>query len=137
MSPETSKVVIFRTWIATKIADAEPLLNDIDVFLRTASTYINVVDFPAAAGTNSINAVGTDRRGGNGGGGGAHFQSNCKLCDARCCFGTNLTTCLSFNKNLDLPEATTRGERRYVNLCRQYIKENPSIKTLKRVKIKV
>ena len=67
--------MIFRTWIATKIADAEPLLNDIDVFLRTASTYISVVGFPAAAGTNSINAVGTDRRGSNGGGGGANFQS--------------------------------------------------------------
>eukprot|EP00966_Prymnesium_polylepis_P270570 6250593-Prymnesium_polylepis.1 len=38
----STKVVIFRTWIATKIADAEPLLNDIDVFLRSASTYISV-----------------------------------------------------------------------------------------------
>jgi|EP00966_Prymnesium_polylepis_P194697 hypothetical protein len=50
---------------------------------------------------------------------------------------SNFTTCLSFNKNLDFPEATTRGERRDVNLCRQYIKENPTIKTLKRVKITV
>eukprot|EP00966_Prymnesium_polylepis_P306707 7087344-Prymnesium_polylepis.1 len=48
MSPETSKGVIFRTWIATIIADAEPLLNDIDVLLRSASTYISVVGFPAA-----------------------------------------------------------------------------------------
>ena len=106
----------------------EPLLNDIDVFLRSASTYISVVGFPAASGNNSINALGTDRAGGG---------SNCKLGDARCCFGTNFTTCLSFNENLDFPEATTRGERRYVNVCRQYIKENPSIKTLKGVKIKV
>ena len=94
------------------------------MFLRTASTCISVVGFPAAAGANSINAIGTDKRSGNGGGGGAHFQSNCKLCDARVCFGTSFTTCCSFNKNLDLPEATTRGERRYVNLCRQYIKES-------------
>ena len=35
------------------------------------------------------------------------------------------------------PGSTTRGERRYVNLCRQYIKDNPSTKTLKNVKIKV
>ncbi len=73
----------------------------------------------------------------NGGGGGAHFESKCKLCDARVCFGTTFTTCYSFNKKLDLPETTTRGERRYVNLCRQYIAENPTVKTLKKVKIKV
>eukprot|EP00966_Prymnesium_polylepis_P071445 1659719-Prymnesium_polylepis.1 len=60
VSPETSKVAIFRTWIATKIADAEPLLNDIDVFLCTASTYIRLVGFSAATGNNSINALGTD-----------------------------------------------------------------------------
>ena len=133
--PETSKVVIFRTWIATKVADSDMMLLDMDVFLRTATTYISVVGFPAeSGGGHSINALGTNKIGDPNG---ETPQSKCKLCDARCCFGTSFATCLSFNKNLDFPEATTRGERRYVNLCRQYIKDNPTIKTLKRVKIKV
>ena len=86
--------------------------------------------FSTGASANSINAAGRDTR--------APLEpGKCKLCDARCCFGTNLTTCLSFNTKLDFPEAATRGEQRFVKLYRQYIKENPSIKTLKKVKLKV
>ena len=136
--PETSKVVIFRTWIATKVADSDLMLLDMDVFLRTATTYISVVGFPAEQGPgHSVNALGTNRNGDQHGNlNGNNAQSSCKLCDARCCFGTSFNTCLSFNKNLDFPEATTRGERRYVNLCRQYLKENPTVKKLKGVRIR-
>ena len=113
------------------IANCDTRLNDMfGVSLATAVAYITAVGFPTGASANSINAAGRDTR--------APLEpGKCKLCDARCCFGTNLTTCLSFNTKLDFPEAATRGEQRFVKLYRQYIKENPSIKTLKKVKLKV
>eukprot|EP00966_Prymnesium_polylepis_P086231 1996184-Prymnesium_polylepis.1 len=106
--PETSKVVVFRTWVGTKITDGDLLLLDIDLFLNAVATYVSNVGFPAESG-NSVNAI--SGGGGNGGGGGTQRSTKCKLCEARCCIGTNFTTCLSFNKNLDFPENTSRGER--------------------------
>eukprot|EP00966_Prymnesium_polylepis_P151788 3506571-Prymnesium_polylepis.1 len=60
--PETSKLVQFRTWIGTMIANYDTRLNDIDVFLATVVTYITALGFPTGASANSINAVGRDTR---------------------------------------------------------------------------
>ena len=52
------------------------------------------------------------------------FNNNCKTCSARVCSaGDKKANCICFNSSKPVPAEASDGERTFVFICREYVKE--------------
>ena len=125
-------IIHLRHWLADKIADKDPALNDPEEFVESLILRAETLGF--------INE--TDRERNEPRVMAVSNGNNCKLCPSRVCtselFGGGAKKCLCFNSSLSIPSTATQAEQDYVKMCRSYLelKANcsPAIKTLKGVK---
>ena len=101
-----------RSWFADKITDRAHFLAEPDGLIDAILAHARTLGMPAAGGASDRGQVFSV------------FNNNCKICSARVCSaGDKKANCICFNPSKPLPADASDGERTFVFLCREYVKQ--------------
>jgi hypothetical protein len=101
-----------RSWFADKITDRAHFLAEPDGLIDAILAHARTLGVPTAGGASDRGQVFT------------MFNNNCKICSARVCSaGDKKANCICFNPSKPLPADASDGERSFVFICREYVKE--------------
>ena len=115
-----SKVNMIRSWIAVRVTDRHPSLDDPEMFVQTLILHAGNCGLSAEQ-KDSVNIYAS--------------QNNCKLCSSGVCInpGGKPETCLCFNNMKPIPKKATDNQAGFIKDCREYIGKT-NCTTLKGVK---
>jgi len=101
-----------RSWFADKITDRAHFLAEPDGLIDAILAHARTLGMPAAGGASDRGQVFT------------MFNNSCKICSARVCSaGDKKASCICFNPSKPVPADASDGERTFVFLCREYVKQ--------------
>ena len=101
-----------RSWFADKITDRAHFLAEPDGLIDAILAHARTLGMPTAGGASDRGQVFTV------------YNNNCKLCSARVCSaGDKKANCICYNSSKPVPADASDGERTFVFICREYVKE--------------